>query len=139
MQTLLIHVSNEEPILAEVEQLPAPTDQAIYCTNPRRRDGKDLHYLLPEVQTIILPWWRVNFVEVMPTGEEEGDRSVLSRLTGLPGVCHHVPENRRAPCRAMPACARRRRRAAHDRFIRMNLELKATRYWRRTPAWKPSR
>lgn len=71
MQTLLIHLANEEPILAEVEQLPAQSDQVIYCMNPRRRDGKDLHYILPEVQMIIVPWWRINFVEVMPSGEEE--------------------------------------------------------------------
>jgi hypothetical protein len=71
MQTLLIHVSNEEPIMAEVEELPSPDDQALFCINPRRRDGKDLHYVLPEVQTIIIPWWRINLVEIMPTGEEE--------------------------------------------------------------------
>ena len=71
MQTILVHISNEEPILAEIEELPTPADQAIFCINPRRRDGKDLHYVLPEVQTIIIPWWRINFVEIMPSGEEE--------------------------------------------------------------------
>ena len=43
----------------------------MYCVNPRRRDGKDLHYIAPEVTMMIIPWWRVNFVEVMPSGEEE--------------------------------------------------------------------
>jgi hypothetical protein len=71
MYTLLIHIANEEPIMAEVEELPSPADQAIYCMNPRRRDGKDVHYVLSEVRTIVLPWWRINFIEVMPTGEEE--------------------------------------------------------------------
>jgi hypothetical protein len=71
MQTIIVHISNEEPILAEIEELPTPVDQVIYCINPRRRDGKDLHYVLPEVQTIIIPWWRINFVEIMPSGEEE--------------------------------------------------------------------
>lgn len=71
MHTLLIHVANEEPIMAEVEELPSTVDQVIYCTNPRRRDGKELHYVLSEVQTIIVPWWRINFVEIMPSGQEE--------------------------------------------------------------------
>lgn len=71
MQTIIIHIANEEPILAEVDDLPAPGDQVIYCTNPRKRDGKDLHYVQSEVQTIILPWWRINFIEILPTGEEE--------------------------------------------------------------------
>lgn len=71
LHTLLIHMANEEPILAEVEELPSPADQSLLCTNPRRRDGKDLHYILPEVQVIIIPWHRIIFVEVMPSREEE--------------------------------------------------------------------
>jgi hypothetical protein len=71
MHTLLIHLSGEEPIMAEVEELPKVTDIAIFCINPRRRDGKELHYVLPEVQTIIVPIQRVNFIEVMPSGAEE--------------------------------------------------------------------
>lgn len=71
MHTILIHIANEDAVLAEVEELPSPNDQVLYCSNPRKRDGKDLHYVLPEVTTIIFPWWRINFIEVMPSGEEE--------------------------------------------------------------------
>jgi hypothetical protein len=71
MQTLLIHMSGEEPVMAEVEELPQKTDTVIFCTNPRRRDGKELHYVLAEVRTIIVPIQRVNFIEIMPSGAEE--------------------------------------------------------------------
>ena len=71
MQTLLIHVASEEPILAEVEDLPTHDATLIYAINPRRRDGKEVHYVLPEVQTLIIPFWRINFVQILPTGEEE--------------------------------------------------------------------
>ena len=71
MHSLLLHLANEEPMLVEVETLPQPTDQAIVCLNPRRRDGKEVHYILPEVQTVIIPWHRINFVEIMPSGVEE--------------------------------------------------------------------
>lgn len=71
MHSVLLHVTNDEPILAEVEQLPGTQDQMIFCLNPRRRDGKDLPNVLPEVQTIVIPIWRVIFMEVMPSGEEE--------------------------------------------------------------------
>ena len=71
MQTLFIHMTDGEPMLAEVEELPKPTDQYVVITNPRKRDGKDLPYLLEEVNTVMIPWWRINFIEVMPTGEEE--------------------------------------------------------------------
>jgi len=69
--TLLIHLANTDPIVAEVDQLPDPQDQTITVTNPRQRDGKDVHYIMPEVQTVIFPWNRITFIEVMPTEEEE--------------------------------------------------------------------
>ncbi|MBN1562970.1 MAG: hypothetical protein JXA10_03980 [Anaerolineae bacterium] len=71
MHSILVHVANEEPVLAEVEELPSTTDQAVYCINPRKRDGKELHYVLTEVQTIIIPWHRINFIEIMPSGDDE--------------------------------------------------------------------
>jgi hypothetical protein len=71
MPTLLIHVLNEDPILGEVDQLPAMSDQMITVKNPRRRDGKDLNYLDGNVTQVIWPLSRVHFIEIIPTGEEE--------------------------------------------------------------------
>jgi hypothetical protein len=68
---VLIHLVNEDPILAEVETLPDRADQILVALNPRRRDGKDVHYLLPDVSTIVLPWHRISFIEMIPTGAEE--------------------------------------------------------------------
>lgn len=70
-QTVLIHMTNEDPIVAEIEAMPERSDILLTIQNPRRRDGKDLHYLQPEVQTIILPFHRISFIEVMPSGEHE--------------------------------------------------------------------
>jgi hypothetical protein len=69
--TVLVHLSGEDPVVGEIEELPAPTDSAITVNNPRRRDGKDLPYLEGNVVTVIWPMHRINFVEIMPTAEEE--------------------------------------------------------------------
>ena len=69
--TLQIHIINEEPILAEVDNLPAPTDTLVIANNPRLRDGKDLRFLAANVTTLILPVSRLNFIQVMPSGSEE--------------------------------------------------------------------
>jgi hypothetical protein len=69
--TVLIHLTNEDPVVAELDDLPDPQDQILIVNNPRRRDGKDLHYVEPEVQTLIFPWSRITFIEVMPTEAEE--------------------------------------------------------------------
>ncbi len=69
--TIQIHILNEEPVRAEVEALPSPQDTLIVAANPRLRDGKDLRNIEPNVTTVIYPLARINFIQVLPSGEEE--------------------------------------------------------------------
>ncbi len=71
MPMVLMHISGEDPVLGEIENLPAASDLIITIKNPRRRDGKDIHYLEANVTTVIWPMTRVNFIEILPSGEEE--------------------------------------------------------------------
>ena len=77
--TVLVHVMGEDPFLAEIDELPEPTDQAISFSNPRKRDGKSLHYVAPETISVIFPWHRINFVEVMPSEETRGEIDLFFR------------------------------------------------------------
>jgi hypothetical protein len=71
-QTIVVHILNEDPIVGEIEELPKPTDTILTLHNPRRRDGKDLHYLASDVVTVIWPVHAIAFIEVLPSeGEEE--------------------------------------------------------------------
>ncbi len=69
--TLLLHIANEDPVVVECERLPEPSDTSILGMHPRRRDNKEVHFILPDVTTVIFPMWRINFIEVLPSGEEE--------------------------------------------------------------------
>jgi hypothetical protein len=71
MPTLLIHIQNEDPVLGEVDELPNPGDTLLVVKNPRRKDGKDLFYLDANVTTVLWPVSKINYIEVMPSGEEE--------------------------------------------------------------------
>jgi hypothetical protein len=71
MPTVMVHILNEDAILAEVDQLPASSDTLITIKNPRRRDGKDVLFIDANVVTVIYPLTRINFIEVMPSGEGE--------------------------------------------------------------------
>ena len=68
---VLVHVSNEDPIRAEMEDIPEKTDTTVTLNNPRLRDGKDLPHVLENVVSIILPMHRINYIELLPTAEEE--------------------------------------------------------------------
>ena len=69
--TVLIHLQNEDPVVGEIEELPTPTDTMLRVLNPRKRDGKDLHYLQNDVTTVFWPWTRISFVELLPSGGED--------------------------------------------------------------------
>jgi hypothetical protein len=69
--SVILHVQGEEPIIGEIERLPEPVDLLITINNPRRLDGKDLHYLAENVITVVWPVSRLNFIEIMPTKEDE--------------------------------------------------------------------
>lgn len=66
---ILLHISGEEPIAGEVEELPKATDTVITVINPRRRDGKDIHYIDSRAIKVIWPLDRISFIEVL-SGEE---------------------------------------------------------------------
>jgi hypothetical protein len=79
MITLLLHVSNAEPVKIDVEELPGPTDQAIVGRNPRERSDREVEWLDDGVQTVIFPWWRINFVQVLPSEEDQDEIEKLWR------------------------------------------------------------
>jgi len=69
--TVIIHLPNEDPVCGEIDQLPAAGDSIITLHNPRRRDGKDIHYLSSDIITVIWPFNQIAFIEVMPSEGEE--------------------------------------------------------------------
>ena len=68
---VILHISGEEPIVAEIDEMPTPSDTLLIVNNPRKRDGKDLTYLATDVTTVIWPWDKINFLEIMPSEAEE--------------------------------------------------------------------
>ena len=71
---VIIHLHNEDPIVAEIEEMPDPTHQTLTFTNPRRRDGRPLHYVTEGATSFIFPWSRISFIEIM---EEEEAKEVV--------------------------------------------------------------
>jgi hypothetical protein len=69
--TVILHVAGEASIAGEIEELPKPIDNIIIVSNPRMKDGKDLHYLDSNVTRVIWPLSKVSFIEIMESTEEE--------------------------------------------------------------------
>lgn len=71
MISAIVHINNEEPVVGELEDLPSQAASLVIVQNPRKRDGKDVHYLDEETNTMIIPLHRINFIQVMPSAETD--------------------------------------------------------------------
>lgn len=69
--SLILHIAGESSILGEVEELPKPSDTIITVSNPRMRDGKDIHYLEHNVVKVIWPINKLTLIEILESEEEE--------------------------------------------------------------------
>jgi len=69
--SVIVHINGEPSILGEVDELPKLTDTIIVVSNPRLRDGKDIHYLEQNVVKVIWPMHQVALIEILESGEEE--------------------------------------------------------------------
>ena len=69
--SVIIHIAGEPSIVGEVDELPKNTDTIILVNNPRLRDGKDVHYIEPNVTKVIWPLAKVALIELLESEEEE--------------------------------------------------------------------
>lgn len=69
--SIILHIAGEPSILGEVEELPKPTDNLVIVSNPRLRDGKDIHYLEHNVVKVMWPLDRITLIEVLESEDEE--------------------------------------------------------------------
>jgi hypothetical protein len=69
--SIILHISGESAIMGEVEELPKPSDTLVTVTNPRLRDGKDIHYLEHNVVKVIWPIEKITLIEILESEEEE--------------------------------------------------------------------
>ena len=69
--TVIVHLSGEASIVGEIDELPKNTDTIITIGNPRLRDGKDVHYIEPNVTKVIWPFSKISFIELLESSEEE--------------------------------------------------------------------
>ncbi len=69
--TIVAHISNTDPVVGEVDELPAVNATLIMMRNPRKMDGKDIHYLSEKATIVYWPMDKVNFIEVLAAEAEE--------------------------------------------------------------------
>jgi hypothetical protein len=94
VRNVVIHLNNEQPVLADLFQLPSPRDVAVLCTNLRTPDGKRPVFIDQSDSTFLLPLAYIRFIEI-PVALDEAD--------GDPGSGGRPPGRHRATAPATPS------------------------------------
>ncbi len=71
IRNVVIHVTNEQPLLADLYALPSASDAGLVCTNVRGLDGKRPVFIDHVASTFFFPYHVVRFLEI-PAGAVKG-------------------------------------------------------------------
>jgi hypothetical protein len=80
-----IHINGEQPLLADLFDMPTAMDLGLRCTNLRTLDGKRPVFVDDQYSVFFFSYEHVRFVEIPPASlAENGDQPVPigSRLRG---------------------------------------------------------
>jgi hypothetical protein len=77
--TVILHIANADPILADMDEIPDPNASYVLCSNARARDGKQLHYIDAEAVRFMFPWHRISFIETLPSEEDRAEFETFFR------------------------------------------------------------
>jgi hypothetical protein len=78
---VIVHIANEQPIMADLLALPLPSDTNLICTNVRTMNGKKPVFVNSGDSTFSFPLIHIRFIEI-PRGQMEAfeSESIASRL-----------------------------------------------------------
>jgi len=65
----VIHPLSDQPLVVDIEEMPAPGDVSLVCFNVRTLDNKKPKFIDRRDSTFVFPLNSIRFVEVYPTGE----------------------------------------------------------------------
>ena len=74
IRNVCIHVSNEQPLVADLFDLPTASDAGLLCTNVRSLDGKRPVFIDSMTATFFFPYHIVRFLEI-PEGALDSRRA----------------------------------------------------------------
>ena len=64
IRDVVIHVSNEQPLLADLFATPAASDAGLVCTNVRTVDGKRPIFIDRSESVFFFPYLHLRFIEI---------------------------------------------------------------------------
>ena len=67
IKNVVVHILNEQPLLADLYELPTAGDQGLLCTNLRTMDGKKPIFIDRLDAIFFFPYLHIRFLEIPPS------------------------------------------------------------------------
>ena len=90
IRNAVIHITGEQPLLADLYEMPTAADVSLVCTNIRLLDGKKPIFVDHSASVFVFPYATIRFLEIMPgtatgLGDETADELVPVEANGHAG------------------------------------------------------
>ena len=93
IRNAVIHIMNEQPMLADLFEAPAPGDVGLRCTNLRTLNGKRPVFVDDIASIFFFPYLHIRFVEIPPGAVTGSDPSfAVEAIAGSPPAAMPAPE-----------------------------------------------
>jgi hypothetical protein len=66
IRDVVLHMNNEQPLLADLFEAPSPGDVGLRCTNLRTMNGKRPVFVDDTASIFFFPYLHIRFVEIPP-------------------------------------------------------------------------
>jgi len=76
IRNVILHLNNEQPMLADLFEPPSPGDVGLRCTNLREMNGKRPVFVDDVTSIFFFPYLHIRFVEIPPRAMSGGDPSL---------------------------------------------------------------
>ncbi|MEW5989789.1 MAG: hypothetical protein AB1736_00390 [Chloroflexota bacterium] len=73
IRNAVVHLLSEQPVTADLFEMPKPDDTVLICTNLRTLDGKRPVFIDQVESTFVLPYLHIRFIELRPERAEATD------------------------------------------------------------------
>jgi hypothetical protein len=81
IRNAILHIINEQPMLADLFEAPSPGDVGLRCTNLRMMNGKRPVFVDESANIFFFPYLHLRFVE-MPAGAVTGSDTSMAMDVG---------------------------------------------------------
>ncbi len=91
IKNVIIHLANEQPLLADIETQPKPSDMVLVCTNLRTMNGTRPVFIDRMESMFVFPYTQVRFIEV-PRVAKAAKQPAAGQEPATPELPAGVPE-----------------------------------------------